>query len=85
MSYLIRLKRSAEKELERLPTKTHDRIVETLLSLKENPLPHGIKKLRGHEGYRLRVGYYRILYIIDESKREIEVFSVAHRKDVYRL
>ena len=85
MFYVVKLKRSAEKELDRLPIKTHDRIVKILLSLKEDPIPHGTKKLRGHDGYRIRVGNYRILYTIDESNRKVEVYSVAHRKEVYRL
>lgn len=85
MSYLINLKRSAEKELEHLPVKIHDRIVNLLISLKENPLPKGVKKLSGREGYRVRVGDYRILYVINHSEKKAEVFSIAHRRDVYRL
>jgi len=85
MSYIVKLKRSAEKELERLPEKIHDRIVVSLIALKENPLPVGAKKLHGREGYRIRVGNYRILYVIYESKKVVEVFSIAHRREVYRL
>jgi len=70
--------------LERLDSKTHDKIIKQLVALKENPLPKGVKKLQGREGYRMRVGDYRILYEIDETEKEIEVFSVAHRKEVYR-
>jgi mRNA interferase RelE/StbE len=85
MPYLVKLKRSAEKELEHLPEKIHDRIVAALIALKNNPLPVGAKKLHGREGYRIRVGDYRILYVVDDSKQNIEVFSVAHRRKVYRL
>jgi mRNA interferase RelE/StbE len=85
MSYVVKLKRSAEKELDRLPVKTHKRIVKVLLSLKEDPIPHGAKKLHGRDDYRIRVGNYRILYMIDESDKKVEVLSVAHRKEVYRL
>jgi mRNA interferase RelE/StbE len=84
MPYTVKLKRSAEKELGNLPAKIHDRVINILLSLKENPLPRNSKKLRGREGWRIRVGDYRILYIIDESVKNIEVISVAHRKEVYR-
>jgi len=52
--------------------------------LKQNPLTKGVKKLQGREGYRMRIGDYRILYEIDETEKEIEVFFVAHRKEVYR-
>ena len=84
MAYTLLLKRSAERELERLSLVLHDRIVTHLIHLKDDPRPTGVKKLQAREGYRLRVGDYRILYTIDDSARTIEVFSIAHRRDVYR-
>jgi mRNA interferase RelE/StbE len=84
MAYIILLKKSAEKELERLPTKTHDKVVECLVSLKEEPRPSGVKKLHGREGYRIRAGDYRILYIVDDAGKKVEVFSIAHRREVYQ-
>jgi mRNA interferase RelE/StbE len=85
MPYTVKLKRSAEKELDKLPSKIHDKVINILLLLKENPFPHNFKKLRGREGYRIRVGDYRILYLIDEPSKNIEVISVAHRREVYRF
>jgi mRNA interferase RelE/StbE len=84
MPYTVKLKRSAEKELESLPTKIYDKIVKVLLSLKENPFPHNAKKLHGREGIRIRIGNYRILYVVDYANKKIEIISIADRKDVYR-
>ncbi len=84
MPYTIYLKRSAEKELNDLPEKIHDRIIDALLSLEGNPFSRKVKKLHGREGFRIRVGTYRVLYTVDEAKKKIEVISVAERKDVYR-
>jgi mRNA interferase RelE/StbE len=84
MAYLVTLKRSAEKELGRLPGEIHDRVIERLIALQSNPRPTGARKLRGREGYRIRIGDYRVLYIINDSERQVEVYSVAHRRDVYR-
>ncbi len=84
MAFIVNLKRSAERELELLPKNIHDRIVTALLSLKVNPFPNGVKKLYGREGYKIRVGNYRILYLIEEAHKKVEIFSIAHRKDVYR-
>lgn len=84
MSYLVYLKRSAEKELDRLPTEVQNRIVKQLVSLKDNPRPPGVKKLYFREGYRIRVGDYRILYTINESEKKLKIVSIAHRKEVYR-
>jgi mRNA interferase RelE/StbE len=84
MTYTVNLKRSAEKELACLPSKIHNKIVDRLISLKADPRPNTVKKLHGREGYRIRVGDYRILYTIDDSMKRVEVFSIAHRKEVYR-
>lgn len=83
MPYTIYIKKSAEKELDRLPIKIYDRIIKQLISLSDNPRPHGVKKLHGREGYRIRVGDYRILYVIDDAEKKVEIVSAAHRKEVY--
>jgi mRNA interferase RelE/StbE len=49
--YAVYLKRSAEKELEELPPRVHDKVIEALLSLKDDPFPRNAKKLRGREGF----------------------------------
>ncbi len=82
--YTVRLKRSAEKELERLPEEVFQRVVDALLRLETEPRPQGCKKLRGAEDYRVRVGAYRVLYAIDDASETVEVLAVAHRRDVYR-
>ncbi len=84
MAYVISLKRSAEKELERFSIKIQDRIVECLISLKDDPRPTGAKKLHGREGYRIRVGEHRILYVVNDAEKRVEVFSIAHRREAYR-
>jgi mRNA interferase RelE/StbE len=84
VSYLVTLKRSAEKELSRLPGEIHDRVIERLIILQDNPRPAGARKLRGREGYRIRIGDYRVLYVIHDSEQQVEVYSVAHRREVYR-
>ena len=85
MNYTVHLKRSAEKELEDLPGHVHDRIVKRLLALEQNPRPRGVRKLRGKaEEYRLRVGDYRVLYIVDDAAQVVEVVAIRHRREAYR-
>jgi mRNA interferase RelE/StbE len=84
MVYHLVLKRSAEKDLDSLTTKTRARIVKTILLLEEEPRPAGVKKLAIREGYRLRVGSYRVLYEIDDENQTVRIFAVGHRRDVYR-
>lgn len=84
MAYTVNLKRSAERELGRLSAEIRDRIIGRLISLKEDPRPVGVKKLRTREGYTIRIGSYRVLYVISDLEKTVEVFSVAHRREVYR-
>ena len=82
--YSVLIKRTAEKEMDSLPTSVFDRVVESIRALEIDPRPHGSRKLRGLEQYRLRVGTYRILYTVDDSHHLVEIVAVGHRKDVYR-
>ena len=84
MSYHLVLKRVAEKELDDLPKSLFDRINRKILSLEQDPRPFGVQKLHGQEVYRLRVGDYRILYVIDDTAKRVDITSVGHRRDVYR-
>jgi len=84
MNYTVHLKRSAEKELDDLPDPIHNRIVERLLALEQNPRPRGVKKLKGRaEEYRLRVGDYRVLYVVDDAAQVVEIMAVRHRREAY--
>jgi len=82
--YRILLKSSAAKEIEGIDSRgDRRRIVKKIAGLVANPRTHGSEKLAGHEDrYRIREGSYRIVYLIDDLRREVIVFRVGHRKDV---
>ncbi len=82
-NYKIEIKKSAAKELEKLPKQDLKRIVEKIASLAEEPRPSGCKKLSGDEKYRIRVGVYRILYTINDFELMIFIVKAGHRKNVY--
>ena len=82
--YSLKIKRSAEKDMDRLSAAVFDRVAETILQLEAEPRPHGSRKLRGTEEYRVRVGTYRVLYTVDDETRTIEIVAVGHRRDIYR-
>jgi mRNA interferase RelE/StbE len=84
VTYRIELTKSAVKELERLPSRTHDKIVDHLVQLEQNPRIRGAEKLTGIDAYKLRVGNYRIVYEIDDLKKEVRVVMVDDRKQVYQ-
>jgi mRNA interferase RelE/StbE len=83
-SYSLFLKPSAVKELEALPIAQRRRVVTRIRGLAAEPRPYGSEKLSGEEKYRVRQGTYRVLYTIDDTKREVAVVKIAHRRDVYR-
>ena len=82
--YLLKIKRSAEKELEALPHKIVLKIKAEVLLLAEDPFPQGHKKLKGLKNiYRIRVGDYRIIYTTYLQTITIEILKIGHRKDIY--
>jgi mRNA interferase RelE/StbE len=84
--YKLLLKRSAAKEIEAIDSKAdRRRIVERIRTLSAHPRPNGSEKLVGYDDrYRVRQGNFRIVYLVDDRRREITVFKLGHRKDVYR-
>ena len=84
MRYEVLIKRSAEKELDSLPSPVSMRITKRLFSLEGDPRPPGAKKLQGEEAYRLRVGDYRVLYTVDDATRQVGIYAVGHRREIYR-
>ncbi len=70
MAYRVVLARSAAKELDRLPARVHDKIVDHLRKLENDPRKFGAEKLTAINAFKLRVGNYRIVYQIDDSQKE---------------
>ena len=84
MSWRVELGRDAKKELARLPAAMQKRVVRALLGLEKEPFPPGCKKLKNRDGWRVRVGDYRILYFANKAARQVIVGVIAHRRDAYR-
>ncbi len=60
--YTITLTRRAQKQLDRLSDNIAEPIFIAIENLSSEPRPQGCKKLQGRDGYRIRVGDYRIIY-----------------------
>ena len=82
--YSILFRRSVLKDLEVLPKKDVQRIMEAIRALAVDPRPQQSQKLSGREQYRLRQGAYRILYAIQDDVFIVTVVKVGHRREVYR-
>lgn len=84
-SYSVRIKKSAIKELEAIPTKAdRRRIVRRIRSLADNPRRPGARKLSGNDHYRIRQGRYRILYTVRDRELTVFVIRIGDRNSVYR-
>jgi mRNA interferase RelE/StbE len=82
--YAVEFKTSARKELERLPAKLIQRIFPKIEGLATEPRPTGCKKLKGGDKeWRVRVGDYRVVYIIDDPKLLVTVTRIRNRSEVY--
>jgi mRNA interferase RelE/StbE len=82
--YQVFLSHQVSKEIESFPDDVISLILDVIESLKSHPRPHGVKKLVGGSGWRVRVREYRILYDIDDRRKIISVYKIKHRKDAYR-
>ena len=82
--YSLRIKRSAETELRELPKQDLRRVAQRIQQLDQDPHPPGREKLFGESGYRVRQGDYRILYLVDDRKKIVEIYKIGHRREVYR-
>jgi mRNA interferase RelE/StbE len=40
--------------------------------------------MKNTEGYRIRMGDYRILYDIDDQAQKIKLRKIGHRRDIYK-
>ena len=84
--YRLLIKPSAVKEIEAIGSKRdRRRIVKRVQSLAADPRPIGCEKLAGAGAlFRIRQGNYRILYLMDDSKRTVNVVKIGHRREIYR-
>ena len=82
--YKIYIKPTAVKELQKIPKRDVNKIIEKIRSLSSDPRPPGCEKLSADEKYRVRQGSYRIVYSIEDDKLVVLIIKIGHRKDVYR-
>lgn len=66
--YQIRITKTAQKQLDKIPDKFAENLIAAIQELAVNRRPHGCKKLKGREGYRIRKGNFRIIYDIYDER-----------------
>lgn len=84
MRYSIEFVPSARKSLCKLPLPIQKRLQVAIDELADDPFPPGMKKLVGEDGYRIRVGDYRVIYNVEHGHLIVLVIRIGHRREVYR-
>lgn len=79
MRYRIELRPAAVRALRSVHPRDRSRLQGAIRLLAEDPRPPGARKLHAREGYRVRVGDYRILYTIDDAVLLVVMVTLGHR------
>lgn len=79
--YTITFEKAALKFLK----KQNEKMQNTIISAISN-LPEGtdIKRLKGYDLYRMRIGTIRVIYSIDKTVKIINIENIDNRGDVYK-
>ena len=85
MSYQIRLRRAAQKQLDRLDPEDYETVARAISALEQEPRPAKVKKLAESGLWRIRAGHYRVVFAIDDKESLVTVVRVARRaEDTYK-
>lgn len=69
-----------QRELDSLPKTDYERVIARLRTLASEHRPKGCEKL--HDSiYRIRVGDIRVIYLIDERNKHIEIGAIRRRTE----
>jgi len=83
--YGIEFLPDARKALRMMPRNVRELILAKIETLVLAPFDApNVRKLRGRDGWRLRVGTWRIIYAVDPTRLTIVVLTIATRGRVYQ-
>lgn len=84
MNYSVSILRRAQKTLEKIRGNDYEKIKTAIFDLENDPRPPGCKRLTGRDGWRIRIGDYRVIYEIRNAELIVLVVDVGHRREIYR-
>lgn len=86
MAYRVEFAPRAGRQFEKLPRQIQVRLRAHIDALADDPHPPRMERLSGQEELcRIRVGDYRVVYVIEDDVLVVLVVGVGHRRDIYRL
>ncbi|PKB64711.1 MAG: plasmid stabilization protein [SAR202 cluster bacterium Io17-Chloro-G2] len=85
MNYRLLLSSRSRRALNAVPRLIFPRIQLAIDALANDPRPPGCVKLVGSsDQWRVRIGDYRVIYAVDDGRREVIILRVGHRREIYR-
>jgi mRNA interferase RelE/StbE len=83
--YKVATTQSFAKSLARLPLNWQKRIVGKIREVAIDPYAkrNNVTKLQGRDGYRLRVGDWRVIYELHDERLELWALEVGARGGIY--
>ena len=84
--YKVSYSTKSLKFLKRSDPKLRKLLMERINLLAQDPFNNAldVKKLKGREGYRLRINNYRVLYTVENQIVTVHIVDIAHRREVYQ-
>lgn len=81
--YSVEFSKNAEEQFSKLPREMQSRIIDVLERIKIRP-HHFVKRYEGTPYFRIRVGKYRVILDIQNSKLIIYVIKIGLRGNIYK-
>ena len=81
--YRIIFSKQAESFLDKLENSDRERVIKTLERIKIRP-ERFLEKLVGEEGYKFRIGDFRLFIDLDKGNLLISVIKIGYRKNIYK-
>ena len=85
-TYNVVFKKSALKELQKLPQSAQQKVLDAVTLLAINPFTEilNIKKMKGADRlFRVRIQEYRVIYSIESKILKVIIVKIGHRREVY--
>lgn len=84
--YKVIYSSSARQSLRKLQPAKRQQIIEKIEHIAADPYAqhNNVVKLQGREGYRLRVGDWRVLYTIENHQLVLRVIDILPRGSAYK-
>jgi len=81
----LRFSSQAKKFLKKFNDTDWNRIIQKIEELRGNPFPHKVERVKGRKEktFRIRVGDYRILYVVLREKNLLFISKIDKRPKAY--